>query len=575
METRYSNSPAYNAVDHRQPWSPGIFSRLPWLGIAALTGAALGVAASIAILTASNGKPISSWSVQPTVYLAIAATLTNIMLHFALSEGINVAWWRRAMKEQTQVGDLHRYWDFGNSVWAAATAGRKFNLIAVACILTAIAPINNPLLQRASKVSVAGITSSAELKLPIAPIVPDGYTGHVSGRQYAVSLLTANFSAIVQKYSTSSPITLHDTGCNGVCSATVKGAGLSVNCSSYSWPFDLRPQLQPNGTYDATKDPSLINGTYAFMTSFPVKIMDGNGTFNVQYKDTTDCSGNLRIRNCSMQTALVQYPVIIDSNKSTITLDPSSSIFDDVIDSINHVQGYPIQGPTTMGGFWRALGDKYDSTAHLRFVGAVGYELLTVGSAATQYAVLESTSNYTNVLGTSCSLYFTDPTNDLLASARELMFRTALGAANSSDIQIVSAIQTGTHAVYESHYAFLAIAVAVTAFAISVVTMTFNGYWHLGRTVTMSPIEIAKAFNAPSLKNDDSNASATALVKELGDRSVRYGSVLAGDDQDASHAPKREGLITTTNLNNKHDLRLELADETVVQPPTKGSIFSG
>lgn len=103
----------------------------------------------------------------------------------------------------------------------------------------------------------------------------------------------------------------------------------------------------------------------------------------------------------------------------------------------------------------------------------------------------------------------------MLASARELMFRTAIAAANSSDVQTVSAVQTGQQAVYESHYLYLGLAVLVTALGIIFVAPTFHGYWILGRTVSMSPIETAKALNAPMLSSIDSNANANTLLKVL------------------------------------------------------------
>src|SRR3954447_22562612 len=131
MDARYFNNPRHNTMNEGTPWSPGLFSQPPWLGFGALLGAILGIAASIGILIISNGQPIADWYVQPTVWLSIASTYSNIMLHFALAEGVNVAWWRRAMKEHTQLAHLHRNWIFGNSIWAAATASSHFNLIAL------------------------------------------------------------------------------------------------------------------------------------------------------------------------------------------------------------------------------------------------------------------------------------------------------------------------------------------------------------------------------------------------------------------------------------------------------------
>lgn len=101
-----------------------------------------------------------------------------------------------------------------------------------------------------------------------------------------------------------------------------------------------------------------------------------NMSLNIQYKDTSDCAGNLIVRNCSLTSTTVGYPVIINGNKSTITLDPNSTIFDDIVEAQpNFNSTSNRQGPTILGGFWFALNNKFASTLHLRWVGAVGYEV--------------------------------------------------------------------------------------------------------------------------------------------------------------------------------------------------------
>src|ERR1700750_2395563 len=69
------------------PWLPGVWRRFPWIGIGALCFAISGTAVMIAVLIASNGRPITDWSVQPSVYLAIATTIVNILIRVALAEG--------------------------------------------------------------------------------------------------------------------------------------------------------------------------------------------------------------------------------------------------------------------------------------------------------------------------------------------------------------------------------------------------------------------------------------------------------------------------------------------------------
>lgn len=576
MNPPYSFNPSYSAVNpgSGRPWSPGLFPRLPWLGLGALLGSVLGLGACVAILVVSNGQPVKDWVLQPTVYLSIAYTLTNIMLQYALTEGVNVAWWRRSMNSNTEVGDLHRFWEFGNSLWAALTSGRRFNLPALACVFAALAPVNGPLLQRASKVSVRSVSSVTSLRLPIAPEIPYGWTGIVSGRMYAVSLLTANFTPVAQNFYNQRPINISATGCNdGICTAKILGSGFAANCSSRTIPYDLNIHTFPNGSADVYGE--AVQGDYGFLSSFEWDVdTPGNISLNVQYKSTPACSGDLIVKQCSLREATVEYPVIVDSNQSTITLDPHSTIFDDAVGGIVHVNDTNIQGPSTLGGIYLALNNQYNSSAHMRFVGAVGYEILTTGSFANSYAVLGEDKPTGGSAVNSCSLSFKDPTADLLAAARELIFRTAIASANSSSIQSVTAKQSGTRQVYESHYLFLGLALLVTLIAVVCILITFNGYWVLGRKVTMSPVEIAKAFNAPVLWGSDSNAEAKALVKEIGARSVRYGAVMDQHETD-SRAAAKEYAQVQVQVQGLSGMRLRMASSETVQTPQKGQVFMG
>ncbi|KAF7507373.1 hypothetical protein GJ744_010690 [Endocarpon pusillum] len=288
------------------------------------------------------------------------------------------------------------------------------------------------------------------------------------------------------------------------------------------------------------------------------------------------------INECSLTLATVKYPVVIDGNKSTITLEPNTSILDDEVDGYGNVIVENRQGPTTLGGIYRTLDNKFNSSAHLRFVGAVGYEFLTKGATAVQYVKTDEMMKTDGPFNQGfCAVMFGDPTNDILASARELMFRTAIAAAttNSSiQAQSVPASQIASRAVYASHYHFLAIATLVTAVAVLLVLVTFHGYWHLGRRTTMSPVETAKAFNAPLLRNADSNAEVEVLVKELGPYDVRYGAVGCGPGGEVSATAAKEfSQVTTTLLASDapHQMRLEFNNQALTQLPRKGWRFSG
>jgi hypothetical protein len=107
-----------------------------------MLGALSGIIAAVVVLSVSNNQPISQRPVQPTVYLPIASAATNVCIHFTFTEAVTIAWSRRAF--QTTLADLHRTWEYGQSLGEAPISGRHFNLIALASILMALAPINGP-----------------------------------------------------------------------------------------------------------------------------------------------------------------------------------------------------------------------------------------------------------------------------------------------------------------------------------------------------------------------------------------------------------------------------------------------
>lgn len=79
------NEQPYAPVASLPTWKAGAWSQFQWRGLGALFGACLTLVGAIAVLAVSDGQPVDSWVTQPTVYLAIAAAATNVLLHYALS----------------------------------------------------------------------------------------------------------------------------------------------------------------------------------------------------------------------------------------------------------------------------------------------------------------------------------------------------------------------------------------------------------------------------------------------------------------------------------------------------------
>lgn len=78
----------------------------------------------------------------------------------------------------------------------------------------------------------------------------------------------------------------------------------------------------------------------------------------------------------------------------------------------------------------------------------------------------------------------------------------------------------------------------------------------------MSPIEIAKAFNAPLLAQENSNDEVKNLVKSAGSKPVRYGAVISWHDAEDN---KHGGYVGVAEV-EQSQMHLEIADAHVVQP---------
>jgi hypothetical protein len=91
----------------------------------------------------------------------------------------------------------------------------------------------------------------------------------------------------------------------------------------------------------------------------------------------------------------------------------------------------------------------------------------------------------------------------------------------------------GDQLVFHTYYSFFVVAALVELVCIAVILPTYWEWWILGRPVSFSPLEFAKAFNAPILAPANSNSSGRDLANELGDLRMKYGAVIADPDEES------------------------------------------
>lgn len=106
-------------------------------------------------------------------------------------------------------------------------------------------------------------------------------------------------------------------------------------------------------------------------------------------------------------------------------------------------------------------------------------------------------------------------------------------------------------AVYVTHRGWLAGGFTVMCVACLAIAPTYWGWWRLGRKVSMSPLEIARAFDAPVLREAPHNATGDDVKKILGPKRVNLAPASAGGTQEerialTQHNPKMDGETTIT-----------------------------
>jgi hypothetical protein len=351
---------------------------------------------------------------------------------------------------------------------------------------------------------------------------------------------------VTQSYINRTPITSGFKGCIGTCTVDVPAAGLAYSCSTTESPIDYNPITNSNGTFNSE--------SFNTYPAFSVNLEWGSGgrgqndgrsyiDMIVSYAKTTSCSGVIITNTCILTSAVLLYHVLLKDN--TATLVPPLTNLTVLALANNTGQVETFQSLSTLGGIAIAGNDLFNANVSIRFDGVGGFQPFGLSTFASGYI-----GNGT--LLRECQYNWVDPTNDILAALNNIMFRTALHIANASDYapsdiednfpinNILQGTADGVQSVFKTDYAFVGAAVGIIVLGVLTVLPTFYQFWLLGRPVTFSPIETAKAFNSPILGEPSTvtkSSDVEALVKRVGRRRVRYSAV----NIDGSGRPQGSG----------------------------------
>lgn len=120
-----------------------------------------------------------------------------------------------------------------------------------------------------------------------------------------------------------------------------------------------------------------------------------------------------------------------------------------------------------------------------------------------------------------CRFRWKDPTPKILDDLSKIPFAASMDAAQGS-YEIFNATQTIDTLVYISAYQYLAAGSIILFIAIVAVWSTLWGWWEIGRDVTLSPLETARALGV-HLFQHGAEMDAEGLVSRTVGRRFRYG----------------------------------------------------
>lgn len=123
---------------------------------------------------------------------------------------------------------------------------------------------------------------------------------------------------------------------------------------------------------------------------------------------------------------------------------------------------------------------------------------------------------------------FNDPLNVVLNALDEITLRTSL-RAGKDNATITDAFQTVPYTgyelltVYRTNKEYMGAAAAVSIASLLAVAATFWGWWELGRGMTLNPLEIAKVFDSPVVKEMEKVESGVQVSQTALKMRIRYG----------------------------------------------------
>ena len=562
-------------------WRPGFKARFPKIGFAGLIVVILATGAAVSVLVKSDKQRVDDWPfkscpAQPNVLLNVANQIQNLGLFTLISQGVAIAWWRRAL-HGTTLSNLHRNHAYSYSFLSILTYFKHFNLIALAGLMAKFAVIDSTLFQTATKTAMTlekGYTQ-ANMKGWIETRWIAG-AGGIPREEGTIQTIDTAWAGILDAYNEKvadgrvqdSPMDKASFfGCpfQHECSGHIKGLGFAYNCSTKTEHIDYGQQQPHQGgiatsypLWDARFDTAWANRTRQHASiNLEMLYVDSRAG-----PDKNSCPGTLTRRSCEIRPALVQYPITITipseeelksknilthikffNDNSTwpvgTTLDDVEQIDDvEILEYTNLVEHF--NQTSTVGGLAYIMNHLYGSSVNLTLHNDAWGIISHGASVQTMFPTHMHTPYSDRCWYNINKADRDDPAVEILRKLNMLSFVAGLYIKGAPSInathralagmssQNFTASVSGLIEEYQTSFRYMYGALGATFVTVLLVLPAYWGFWQLGRKVTLGPLEISQAFGAPILAPDRMKAyhgNFKQVLKDVGKRKVQYGQL--------------------------------------------------
>ena len=239
---------------------------------------------------------------------------------------------------------------------------------------------------------------------------------------------------------------------------------------------------------------------------------------------------------------MVEYPITIQNSIVVLNYDelPNLTVVKTYVTAGDLPNATGGQGAGTLVGINIYYGNYLSANVTEEYDPDVNESVYNTSMIADLFSDQEA-SSYDNYTFNRCGLIWSSPTDYVLNAMHDFMFRAALQANNGS-VQSFTAQRMIPALLFHSDYYYLAAALVAMLLALLVVLSLLWGWWELERPVSLSPLEMAKAFDAPIMRHAGQNSTVEGILKKVGEIGVKYNDGLIVFD-DNGHTQQESSVL--------------------------------